>query len=219
MVAIPALIYLADLNIKEAIALSLWIVAIVSFVALIMQRPWRHLQIKVLLTLGITGVIGSSAGARFAVYIPDTVQQALFSILIFIVVWWMSRVKLNEQVKVMGFPPTAITGLTIGSITGVLGVGGGFLLVPALIYAGIQKFQIAVAHSLVLIVINALVSALIYSHTTSFPVHLGMFVAGLAVIGSVIGSALLKTLPTQHLQQGFNLLLITLGGFMLAKIA
>jgi len=215
MVTVPALIYLADMPVKEAVATSLWVVALVSTVSLITQRAWRVLQVKLLLTFGLTGMAGSILGTQVGSFIPDNLQLALFALLIFVVVWWTARVKLSDQVSVFRFVPAAITGLVIGILTGVLGVGGGFLLVPALIYMGIALFPTAVAHSLILISINAVAGGLAYTSTVTFSLRITLAVSAVAAIGSTLGSFMLKRLPTRGLQQAFSLLLLMLGGLVL----
>ncbi len=218
MITVPALIYLLHMPVKQAIAMSLWIVAIVSFVALIQQRAWRKLQLPLLLTFGVTGVLGSTTGSLLAQYVPETVQLVAFSLLIFFTTWWTSRVELTNQVSVFRFIPATLTGFGVGVLTGILGVGGGFLLVPAVIYLGIGHFPTAVAHSLILVTLNALAGGITYATTIDFSIQTTLTISGIAIVGSAVGSHLLKRISGQRLQRVFSLMLFFLGAFMLVRI-
>ncbi len=217
MITVPVLIYLADMPVKEAIAMSLWVVAIVSLTALIQQRVWRNLQARLLITFGVTGVLGSVIGSLLAVHIDEDIQLILFALLILLVTWWLSRVELSDRVSVFRFIPASVTGLFIGVITGVLGVGGGFLLVPALIYLGVGHFPIAVAHSLVLITLNATAGGITYLKTVNFSLPLALIISIIAALGTVLGTYLLRKLPGVQLQRAFSMMLILIGGFMLLR--
>jgi len=214
MVTVPALIYLADMPVKDAIGMSLWVVAIVSATALIQQRPWRELQIRLLVTFGVSGVIGSVIGSLWSKWIPEQIQISLFTILILLVTFWLTRLELSNRITVFRFIPASITGLVIGILTGILGVGGGFLLVPALIYLGIGHFPTAVAHSLVLIVINALAGAIAHLGNTTFSLSMALSFSVVAAVGSALGGILLKRLPATQLQKYFSVLLVILGALM-----
>jgi len=160
-------------------------------------------------------MIGGALGSQVGLLLPSFVQVALLALLTFYVAWWTSRVRLADRVSVFRFIPAAITGLVIGILTGALGVGGGFLLVPALIYLGIERFQLAVVHSLVLIFLNALVAAIGYIPSMRIDVGLTVGIAALAAVGSVIGGILLKRLPGEKLKKGFAVLLLLLGMLMI----
>lgn len=214
MVTVPALIYLADMPVKDAIAMSLWVVAIVSATALVLQRPWRDLQVRLLLTFGVSGVIGSILGSLWSKWIPEQLQVAMFAILILLVTIWLTHIELSNRVTVFRFIPASVTGLAIGVLTGILGVGGGFLLVPALIYLGIGHFPTAVAHSLVLIVVNALAGAITHLGDTAFSLPMALSFSAVAAVGSALGGMLLRRLPAPRLQRYFSLLLILLGALM-----
>jgi uncharacterized membrane protein YfcA len=215
MITVPALIYLADIPVKQAIAMSLWVVAIVSFSALVQQKIWGNLQVKLLVTFAITGMLGSVAGSLFTNFLSERFQLGLFAGLVLLVTLWLSRIKLTDRVSVFRFIPASITGFLIGILTGILGVGGGFLLVPALIFLGIGHFQTAVSHSLILIIFNAVAGGLTYMNTIEIPVNTTLAVSGIAVLGSIIGNHFLKRLASTQLQKIFSMMLVTIGSLML----
>jgi len=214
MVTVPALIYFADMPVKQAIGMSLWIVTLVSFVALVHQRVWKCLQWKLVVTLGLSGIVGSVSGSIFAQYLPEQLQLGLFTALIFAVTWWVSKIKLADRIGLYRFVPATVTGFAIGILTGVFGVGGGFLLVPALIYLGISHFPVAVAHSLVLISLNALAGGISYLGQIEIPIFDTFIFALIASMGTVIGTYLLKRVPGHYLQKSFSIILVLMGIFM-----
>ena len=222
MLAVPAFIHLGGIPIKEAIVMSLWVVTIVSLTAVLYQRSWHLIQPKLLVTFGITGMLGSLAGARIGVNVDDSVQYLLFAGLTLVVAMWMLRKKLvdpeQEVVKPCRCVLVALTGTSIGMLTGILGVGGGFLLVPALLWLGISSLPAAVAHSLILIATNGTVAGLDYMQ--QIPVNIGLTItlAAIAALGSIGGSVLLKRLPVRSVQSGFSIVLAAVGMSMLLKV-
>ncbi|NOY62467.1 MAG: sulfite exporter TauE/SafE family protein [Gammaproteobacteria bacterium] len=214
MITVPALIYLGDMSLKQAVAMSLWVVALVSFAAMLQQKIWRKLQIKLLVTLGVSGMIGSVAGAALAQRLSEQVQSGLFAVLIFLVAGWLAKVELANRVEIFRFIPATLIGLLIGILTGILGVGGGFLLVPALLYLGISHFPTAVANSLVLITLNASAGGVAYLGQSTVSLASVLLFSGVAALGTLVGGYLLRRLPNDQLQRSFNLMLLLLGTLM-----
>ena len=221
MLTVPLLIYGLGMPIKMAIATSLWIVAAVSLIAATQQRAWRVLEPRLLGFFGLGGIVGGAVGAWIGTWINPLIQETLFALLLIVVSIWMSRKELptatDEFVCPCGL--TLMIGVALGIVTGLLGVGGGFLMVPALLILGISKMPIAIAHSLVLISFNAVVSGVIYLEQVSLTSSTILIIIALASVGSLIGSRLIKIIPTARLQQGFSFGLAVLGLAMLGKLA
>lgn len=220
MLAVPILMYGAGMPIKQAIAVSLWIVAAVSLIAAAHQRAWRVLQRRLLVFFSVGGLGGSVVGAWVGTWIDPLVQQGLFAVLLFVVAWWLLRVKLHDspQDKPCHCTLAMITGFSLGVVTGLLGVGGGFLMVPALVLLGVSHLPTAVAHSLVLIAANATVSAITYAGSVDLPVKLMVGIVVVAAVGSIIGSYLLRRLPVERLQWILSVVLVIIGGVMLGHL-
>jgi hypothetical protein len=221
MLTVPLLIYGLGMPIKAAIATSLWIVAAVSLIAATQQRAWRVLEPRLLGFFGLGGLAGGAVGAWIGTWINPVIQETLFAILLLLVGAWMSRQKLATNTSAFTCPCglALLIGIALGIVTGLLGVGGGFLMVPALLLLGISKMPVAIAHSLILISFNATVSGVIYIKEVSLTSSTILIVVVLAGIGSFIGSLLLRSIPTRYLQQGFSLVLAVLGIAMLGKLA
>ncbi len=223
MLTVPLLMYGADFPLKQAIVASLWIVAAVSLTAAIQQRAWQVVRPKLLLFFSAGGLLGGVAGAWLGAWIPALLQQIMFGGLLLAVAIWTIQTRVTAQLE----PNTPchcglalLAGSALGVLTGLLGVGGGFLMVPVLIALGISHLPTAVAHSLVLIATNATASGLTYlGRGVSLEPKVILIVGGLAAVGSIAGSRLLKRLAVEHLRKGFSAGLALLGGGMLLHAA
>jgi len=221
MLTVPLLVYGIGLPLKQAIASSLWIVAGVSVVAALHQRAWRVVQPALLVFFSIGGIVGSIGGARLGTWIDPALQQALFGILLLVVAVWTWRTRLHEAPPPMGTChclAALVVGIGLGVLTGLLGVGGGFLMVPALIALGISHLPTAIAHSLVLITINATASGITYLGQVPSAPETMLLVGSLAAVGSIVGSRLLRRIPLAPLQRAFSLGLALLGITMLIQL-
>ncbi|MDQ7000490.1 MAG: sulfite exporter TauE/SafE family protein [Mariprofundus sp.] len=220
MLTVPLLVYGVGMPLKSAIAASLWIVVVVSLTALLRQQVWKQVQPKLLAYFMVGGVLGSWLGAHLGLAIPDTVQGVMFAVLVWFVAWWMyrqggSEASLRNQSQPCRCALTLAVGVVLGVVTGVLGVGGGFLMVPALIWLGVSDFKVAVSHSLILIVINAMVAGMTYLGRVELAWQPMLWITGLAAIGCLAGSMILNRFTTARLQTMFSLLLLLVGGIML----
>ncbi len=220
MLTVPLLAHGVGMPLKSAIAASLWIVVAVSMIALIRQRAWKQVQPKLLAYFMAGGVIGSWFGAHVGLAISDAVQGVMFALLVWFVAWWMFRqgsvdASLASQSQPCRCVLTLAVGMALGVVTGVLGVGGGFLIVPALIWLGVSDFKVAVSHSLILIVINALVAGTTYLGRVELAWQPMFWITALAATGCLAGSAMLSRFTTASLQKAFSLLLLLVGCIML----
>jgi len=222
MTTVPLLAYGLHMPLKEAIASSLWIVAAVSLTSLLRQHAWGRMNIRLIVWFAAGGMAGSWLGTRIGLAISDVLQEAIFGVLTCFVAWWMRRPKPvanDTDGKIWRCVKTFITGIALGIVTGILGVGGGFLMVPALIWLGVSDYKLAVAHSLLLITINATVAGIGYIGTMHLQTTPLAIIAILAMAGSLAGSCLLKRWPPERLQGAFSIMLILIGLFMLTGVA
>ncbi len=218
MLTVPLLVHGFHLPLKSAIAASLWVVGSVSLLSLLRQKAWRALNIKLLVAFAVGGLLGSWLGAQIGLKISDALQGGIFGLLVLFVAWWMRRPRPDHAGAPEGTcrcPLAAFTGIFLGIATGLLGVGGGFLMVPALIWLGISDYKMAVKHSLVLIVFNATVAGITYLGRVELAWQPMFWIAGLAAIGNLLGYKLLGKFSSARLQTMFSLLLVLIGVTML----
>jgi uncharacterized membrane protein YfcA len=229
IIAMPALMYLLNVEPKSAIAMSLGIVAVTASIS--GWDNWRrgNVNVKVAAMFGLFGVIGTYGGARLGVYTPVTVQLILFALVMYAAAWKMLQKKKQPHAKTahseaeeiesikahMGH--IAMHGVGVGVLTGLVGVGGGFLIVPALVLLSGIPMKIAIGTSLVI------VAAKSYSGFAGYigavPVDwamMGSFTL-LTVAGSFAGTRIAHRFSHEKLKKGFAIFLIIVASYILLK--
>jgi len=223
IITVPVLIYLFGYDAKLAIASSLLIVGLISLGSMIRASFRRAPNIKVILSLGVPGMFGALIGARLALQIPTSVQLAVFALLVTIAAYRMARpikvASVNHSVQPAWFK-VVLLGAFIGVITGVVGVGGGFMIVPVLVLLVRQSMVEAVATSLGIIFINSTVGFIGYwlhaeQAQLEFDYPRLLIIAAIGLVGSLVGSSLLNRLPEKRLRQSFSLVLIVMASLIL----
>ncbi len=220
MIAVPLLSFGLGMPLKQAIATSLVIVACVSLIALLRNRRWQLIEWRLHRFFAIGGMVGGFAGASIGLHISDQLQAIVFAGLVLFVAWWMHS---RQMMKITAHAQTTpcdcrysmLAGLGTGFITGLLGVGGGFLIVPLLLMLGVASYQSAVAHSLVLIVSSSLVAALRYAENLAIAWQPTLSIVALAAAGAWLGALIADRYSARHLQRAFSLMLTIMAGWML----
>ena len=223
ILTVPVLVYVLHQSPKVAIAGSLAIVGAIALIGVThyaFQRlvSWRHV-----LQFGLPGVIATYGGAWISQFVPGSVQLVVFAFIMAVAAWGMlgSPVKSLEDTRAeRPLFWLIVAGLGVGLITGFVGVGGGFLLVPALVFLGGLSMHRGIATSLAVIVINSASGFYKqYQIVTSAGHPLDWRVIGLFVlvggIGSLLGNYIARRLPQHRLRQVFGVFLIVMCGFIL----
>ncbi len=227
IVAVPALLYLLHLGAKEAIAMSLGIVAVTATISAF--DHWRHnnVNLRVSLVFGLFGVIGTYAGARLGVVTPATVQLVLFALVMYAAAWKMLAKPSTLAAPVEPPPEEAIFGrrmahmaghgVIVGVLTGLVGVGGGFLIVPALVLLSGIAIRQAIGTSLAIVAAKSYAGFAGYLGAVPIDYALmGTFTA-ITVVSSLIGTRLARRLPSDLLKRGFAWFLVIVGSYILYK--
>jgi len=159
ILTVPALTYLVGQETKLAIAGSLVIVGVISLFAAVPYARQNKVRWRTVLVFGLPGMAGASAGAWAAHFVSDGVQMMIFSGLLLVASYLMLKpVKLHdskEKKAERAVIKIAMDGFLVGVITGIVGVGGGFLIIPALVILGGLSIRLAVGTSLVIIALNS----------------------------------------------------------------
>ena len=220
ILTVPIFVYAAGLDPKVAIAASLPVVALTSSSAAIAHWRLGNVQIRTALVFGASAAIGSFGGARLAVLISGAVQFSLLALLMLVAAARMlfsqtsSAAELQEREHI----PYAIlvpVAITVGVMTGVVGIGGGFLIVPTLVLVCRMPMRFAVGTSLMVIAINAAAGAAGYAGKVAIPWMTVFLFSAIAITGSLLASRLSKAVPTVLLRRGFGVLLIALSALIL----
>jgi uncharacterized membrane protein YfcA len=188
ILALPILITVLGLNARAASGASLVIVAANAAIALRGYLPERLVQYRTALAVTTAGLVGSLAGSYLNALVNPRLLTAAFSALMLLVAALMLR---RRSPSTAGSPGLTLrrllaAGTVIGLTTGFFGVGGGFVIVPALVALGLPMRE-AVPTSLLVIVLNSLV-ALGARLLTGVPVPVLLAVP--MIVGGAVGSTL-----------------------------
>lgn len=225
VLAIPSLTYGLAMEAKPAVATSLVVVGVAALLASIVHARSGHVRLKIALAFGLLGGAGALAGSQLARLLSGTLQLVLFAAIMLVAGVRMVRGSGEEQASdgEQREPPRALTlgialaALATGVVTGVVGVGGGFLIVPALVFLVGLPMREAVGTSLVVIVLNAVGGSLGYLAYVEIDLHTTLpFVVGAAGAG-VVGSWLGQRISPRVLRVAFGVGIVTLAVAMGAK--
>jgi uncharacterized membrane protein YfcA len=157
ILTVPVLVYLIGQDEKVAIAGSLFIVGSIALAGSLQFLRARLIEWRSVLVFGLPGMAGTYFGAYIAAFVPGITQLALFAVVMLLASWLMLRPLDLEHAKPVRRATWKVAGdgLIVGVITGLVGVGGGFLIVPALVLLGGLSMHQAVATSLVVIAMKS----------------------------------------------------------------
>ena len=221
ILTVPALVYVVGQSPQAAVTASLMIVGANSAMGAFMHRSQGTLNWKVALLFGGVGMAAAYLAAGWSKLLPPTALMILFAVLMLVVGLFMvlKPQPANQDGGGRGWWVTVASGLGVGVMTGFLGVGGGFLIVPALVMLVGLPIRQAVGTSLVVIAMNSLAGFL--GHLDGPPIDLqvvAIFVtAGLT--GALVGARLTRIVHPDHLRKAFALFVIALALFLLVDNA
>lgn len=218
ILAIPLLIYGFSFSATQATAASLIIIGLGALIGLISQYAAGHVRLKEGLSFGLLGLVGSFVGSHLASNIPDSLLLSGFAILTLVVALTMIS-KLRSTREYITRRPSilaiALSATGVGFLTGFFGVGGGFAIVPALIFALGFSIRQASATSLVVIAVNsAIAMGFRYSDLASIDWSVISPIIITTVLGAFSGVKLAKKVKASSLQLGFAGFLIFISIYM-----
>jgi len=225
ILTVPVLVYLLGQDEKVAIAGSLAIVGTIALAGSFQYLRSRLIDWRAVLWFGGPGMAGTYLGAWSAAYVPGVMQLALFALVMLLASWFMLRpMRLdNAQAReARAGLKIAADGLVVGIVTGLVGVGGGFLIVPALVLLGGLSMHRAVATSLVIIAMKSYTGFWKYLDVLEQQQleldwsAIGL-VTALGIGGSFAGNLMATRMPQAKLRSVFGLFLIVMGLYILAR--
>lgn len=214
---VPTLVYLLGQTPQAAVTTSLAVVGANSLMGANFHRTQGTLNWRVALVFGWVGMLTAFLASGFSKLIPSTVLLIAFAVLMLVIGSFLLIRKEVKNTVELERPlwVTLVSGAAVGILTGVLGVGGGFLIVPALVILVGLPMQIAVGTSLVIITMNSFAGFLGHIHDSTIqPVLILVFVIS-GLLGTFVGSRLAKFLPAKKLQTAFAWFVILLAIFLL----
>ncbi len=221
ILTVPLLVYVAGLDTKAAIATSLLVVGVTSAVGAVSHARAGRVQWRTGLIFGAAGMVGAYAGGRVAHYIPGEILLLAFAAMMIATSVAMLRGRREvDAAKVHDQLPVArvlLDGVVVGLVTGLVGAGGGFLVVPALALLGGLSMPVAVGTSLVVIAIKSLGGLAGYLATVSIDWGLALAVTAAAVAGALLGGRLAGRIAPDHLRQAFGWFVLVMGTVIVAQ--
>ena len=224
VLTVPVLVYLLGQDEKTAIAGSLFIVGSIALAGSLRYLRANVVQWRSVLTFGVPGMLGTWTGAELSVYLTGTMQLALFAVVMLVASVLILRPPALDAADrtERSLWKIAIDGLVVGIITGIVGVGGGFLIVPALVLLGGLTMLQAIATSLVIIALKSFAGFIKYVDvladeglTLDWPVL--FIVTALGIAGSQLGGFAAARLPQDRLRQGFGVFLMVMAVYILLR--
>lgn len=240
ILGVPVLVYLMGYSADEATTYSLFIVGMTSLIGAMAYLRKGEISMEAILQFAIASLLTVFCMRKFVVpQIPHNLQflnlsftkhtliMVVFSVLILSSSYSMIKkrksnrideVKWDEFAKSpMGVPFVILLGIVVGMITGFVGAGGGFIIVPVLIFFVRLNFKKAIGTSLCIIAINSLVG--FTGNIGNQVIHWStlLIISGICVTGIMIGSLLSDKISSKKLKPAFGWFTLVVGVFVLIK--
>jgi len=218
VIAVPAFLYLFDFTALEATTASLAVVAAAATAGAIPRLRLHQVHIRQALVFWALGLIGTLAGSRAAPVVPEWILVTGFAVVMLGAagaMWRKSAAPEGESITRRAPWVLAVVAIGIGLMTGLFGVGGGFLIVPALVLVFGLPFSLASGTSLIVVALNSL-TALAFKADTWNAVdwHIPALVIVGGIVGSVVAARWNANVPRLALERGFAVLLVLLAAWM-----
>jgi uncharacterized protein len=225
ILTVPVLHYLVGQPDKLAIGGAMLVVGLIAAAGCVPYALHRQVDWRNVVRFGLPGMGGSWLGATLARWVPGPAQLALFAIVMLLAAWRMLR---GATIAPSGREPRALAviggGVGVGLLSGLVGVGGGFLIVPALVLlAGVPMLS-AVGTSLAVISLNSFSGFCKYRGVLErdglvLDWRVLLMVAAIGVAGSIAGHRLGRRLPQAAVRRLFGAFLVVMGIFIAADAA
>lgn len=240
--AVPILVYALGIEPREAIGTSLFTVGITSLVGFAQRARRGLVEYPTGLLFAAAGMIGAPVGSTIADYVPESVMLTLFAgLMLFIAVrmWMKAKDKaIHDQIladdnagpvcrrdpqgRLRLTSPCAMllgaVGLSVGLLTGMFGVGGGFIIVPALVSFACMGMQRAIGTSLLIVTlvsISGTTSHLLAGKALSFQT-VGLFTSG-SLVGLFVGGWLAQKMSGPRLQRVFAIFIVLVATYVVFR--
>ncbi len=228
----PLLVYVVDFDAKQAITASLFVVAVTSLFGLIGHARAKRVQWRTGLLFGAAGMVGAFIGGQIGSHLPGALLLAAFSVMMGITA--VAMIRGRKKVAAghhKGLPVFRILldGAVVGFVTGLVGAGGGFLVVPALALLGGLPMPIAVATSLLVVAMKSFAGFFGYALTfggdsfvswnpeTQINWTITLIITVAAVCGALIGSRVVGKIHPDKLRMGFGWFVLAMAVFILSQ--
>jgi hypothetical protein len=221
ILTVPLLVYVLKVEPRTAIAMSLLVVGVTSGFAAVVHARAGRVRWRTAFVFGAGGMVGAFLGGRLASYVPPAGLLLLFTgVMVAAAVAMLRRKEAAPDASSTPAPEVRapvvrvlVQGVAVGLLSGLVGAGGGFLIVPALVLVGLPTVA-AVGTSLVVISLQCLAGLAGHLGHVDLPWGLTGAVLTTAVAGSFIGGRLLTLLKPATVRKGFAWFVLGTATFM-----
>ena len=224
IITVPVLVYVLGVEPHDAVGMSLAVVGATSLVGSFLHYRRGTVQLKTGLIFGAAGIVGALLGSPLTRLLSPSALLMTFAMLMLVIAVLMLRRKSNAGIvevesaqKVSNVWKALLAGFGVGILTGFIGVGGGFLIVPALVMFGGLGMKEAVGTSLFVIFLNCVAGIVGHASQNNFDWNLTALVTILAVAGTILGTLLSHRVAAGKLQKGFAVFVLAVAVFLMAK--
>lgn len=216
ILTVPALVYIVGQSPQAAVTASLIIVGANATMGAVFHRRQNTLNWPVALAFGGVGMVAAYFSAGLSHLLSPTTLLILFALLMLVV---SALMILSKTPRAAGsnhsWAITIGSGVAVGVLTGFLGVGGGFLIVPALVMLVGLPIRQAVGTSLIIIAMNSVAGLLGHLSSTVLDMTLIVTFVVTGFVGAFAGSRLTRVIKPDQLRTSFAVFVLLLGAFLL----
>ena len=240
ILTVPVMAYLFALDSVSATAYSLFIVGTASLVGALSYMKKKLISYKTALVFGLPAITAVFLVRKFLVpALPDliigdgtgfTLTKDMFIMGLFALLMLAASYSMIKQKKtiediekyrpqIFNYPVIFIEGLLVGGLTGLVGAGGGFLIIPALVVLSKLPIKLAVGTSLLIIGVKSLVGFTGDISNTALQIDWTFLLSftGITIIGIILGSYLSNYVPSKKLRPAFGYFVVVMGVYILVK--
>ena len=223
ILTVPVLIYLVGEQEKAAIAESLGIVGAISLAGFIPYAFKKQVHWRSVILFGLPGMAGTYGGAAISEFVSGTFQLMLFAVVMIVAAVLMFKDKTTVEVDQEGtmhaWWKIVLEGIAVGILTGLVGVGGGFLIVPALVLLGGLPMSLAIGTSLLIIALKSFSGFFKYMDVLaemniSMNWELIFIFSLIGAVGSLIGKTIGGKISNEGLKRFFAIFLVFMGSYI-----
>ena len=220
ILTVPLLVYVAGLDAKAAIASSLFVVGVTSLFGLIAHARAHRVRWRTGLFFGGAGMVGAFLGGKVGALIPGAVLLIGFAIMMAVTAVAMIRGRKAVTAVQHGDLPVVrvlVDGVVVGFVTGIVGAGGGFLVVPALALLGGLPMPVAVGTSLLVIAMKSFAGFAGYATSVPIDWQVTLLVTAGAIVGAFVGSAIAGRVHPDRLRTVFGWFVLVMAAVILGQ--
>jgi hypothetical protein len=217
---VPLLVYVAGMDPKEAIVTSLLVVGVTAIAAVIGHARAGRVRWRTGLIFGVAGMAGAFAGGLVGGYLPGEILLLAFALMMVATAIAMLRGRKKKAGHAHTELPVfrvVLDGAVVGLVTGLVGAGGGFLVVPALALLAGLPMPVAVGTSLLVIAMKSFAGVGGYLASVEVDWATTGAITAAAVVGTVVGGLLISRIPADSLRRAFGWFVLAMGAFVLVQ--